>query len=104
MVEVTDSLVGVGTHYVEIFWHFARECVVTLNGDAARAVRPEVAITLRWPQPLQAHVVHGRAEPCMGWVSQRFDEKAPADTLVICGEVGADWQGVSTLTISSRAS
>jgi hypothetical protein len=104
LVEVTDRLVGGGTHYVEIFWHFARECVVTLNGYEARAVRGEVDITLRWPQPLQAQVVHGRAEPCMGWVAERFDEKAPADALVVCGEVGADWQGTSTLTISSRAS
>jgi hypothetical protein len=104
VVEVTDRLAGVGRHYVETFWHFARECVVTLDEQEARVVRPGVEIVLRWPQPLQAQVVRGRAEPCLGWVSQRFDEKVPAAALVACGEVGADWQGVSTLTIYLRPS
>ena len=103
-VEVTDRLIGRGTHYIEIFWHFAPECVVTIDGDEARAVRPDIELTLRWPRPLRAQVVRGRAEPCMGWVSPHFDEKVPTDSLVVCGEAGADWQGVSILTISSRLS
>jgi Heparinase II/III-like protein/Heparinase II/III N-terminus len=100
LVRVTDHIRCASAHHVEIFWHFAEQCRVTLDGDAARATREGVGIVLRWPAPLHAHLLRGSVDPIQGWVSNRFDEKAPGDTLVVSGRLAGAWQGVSTIEIS----
>ena len=100
LIRVTDQLRSSSAHQVEIFWHFAQECVVTLGEGAATITREGVRLVLRWPAPLSARVVRGSSDPPLGWISERFDQKSPTDTLVVSGTVGADWQGVSTLQVS----
>jgi Heparinase II/III-like protein len=100
LVEVTDHVHCASAHHVEILWHFAEQCLVTLGNDAARATREGVGIVLRWPAPLHAQLVRGSADPIQGWISHGFDQKVPADTLVVSGSVAGDWQGVSTIEIS----
>jgi hypothetical protein len=99
-ISVTDSIVCRSTHHVEIFWHFAAECAVTLGAGVARAERGPVVLTLQWPALLQARLVRGQDEPCLGWVSPRFEEKLPTHTLVVSGTVAAGWQGVTALGIA----
>jgi hypothetical protein len=103
-VSVTDHIHCAAAHTVEIFWHFSRDCRVTLDDDLARAERDGVGIELRWPAPLRARVVKGSVDPIGGWISQRFDDKVPADTLVVSGTISGDWQGVSTIKISLQGS
>jgi hypothetical protein len=74
-------------------------CRLTLDGEAARATREGVVLELRWPAPLNARVVREGVDPIRGWISQRFDEKVPGDTLVVSGTVAAHWQGMSTIRI-----
>jgi Heparinase II/III-like protein/Heparinase II/III N-terminus len=100
VITVTDHIDCTSAHGVEIFWHFAQDCRVTLQGDAARATRDGAGIVLRWPPPLEARLLRGSVDPIQGWVSHRFDQKAPGDTLVIFGRIAGAWQGVSTIEIS----
>jgi hypothetical protein len=100
VLTVTDQILSASVHHIEILWHFAQGCVVTLEGETARATRNGVELRLQWPVSLQAQLVRGSTDPAQGWVSHRFDEKVPADTLVVSGRVQGGWRGVSTLTIS----
>jgi hypothetical protein len=100
VVKVVDRIQSAGVHHVQIFWHFAEECRVTLHAEAAMATRDDVELLLHWPAPLQARLVQGSKDPPLGWISQRFDEKVPGNTLVVSGSVPRDWWGVSTIKIS----
>jgi hypothetical protein len=100
LVRITDQIHGAAPHAIEIFWHFAEGCRLTLDGEAARATREDVVLEMRWPAPLHARVVRGSVDPIQGWISHRLDEKVPGDTLVVSGTVVAPWQGVSTIRIS----
>jgi hypothetical protein len=100
VVTVTDHVQCAAAHGVEILWHFAPECVVALQGNAARANRDGVGIVLRWPASLHAQLLRGSVDPIQGWVSHRFDQKVPGDTLVMFGRISGAWQGVSTIEIS----
>jgi hypothetical protein len=44
--------------------------------------------------------VRGSVDPIQGWISQGFDEKATADTLMVSGSVTGDWKGASTIELS----
>ena len=100
LIRVTDHIHCASQHSIEIFWHFAQECRLTLGNDAARASRDGVELELRWPEALHARLVRGSVDPIQGWISQRFDEKVPGDTLVVSGTVTGPWQGVTTITLS----
>ena len=100
LIRVIDHLRCAAAHHIEIFWHFAQACRVTLSDDAATAVRDGVELALRWPAPLEARLVRGSMDPIQGWISERFDEKVPGDTLVIFGSARGDWQGETTVRIS----
>ena len=100
LVRITDHLQCAAPHSIDIFWHFAQECRLTLEGDAARLTRDGVELELRWPATLHARLLRGSVDPIQGWISERFDEKMPGDALVVSGTVAADWQGVSTINIS----
>jgi Heparinase II/III-like protein/Heparinase II/III N-terminus len=97
---VTDEIHCSTTHEIEMFWHFAPACVVELDAGAVTAARDGVALTLSWPASFSAHLVRGIEEPPQGWVSERFDTKVPADTLVVAGTASSDWRGLTTLQIS----
>jgi hypothetical protein len=103
LIRVTDQLRGSSAHRVEIFWHFAPECQLTLAEETATATREGVVLVLRWPAPLTARLVRGSENPPLGWVSDRFDAKTPTQTLVCSGTVGARWQGLTTIQISLPA-
>lgn len=96
---VFDDLVCKAEHHVEIFWHFAADCAVTLSDALATATCGDATVEIRWPAGLAARLFRGSEEPCLGWISERLDEKEPCTTLAIAGEVTGSWRGVSTLAI-----
>jgi hypothetical protein len=100
LVTVTDEIRCAAPHHIEIFWHFANECRLSLNADSATATREGAALALNWPEPLTARVLRGSDDPPQGWVSPRFDTKVPADTLIVSGSISGVWRGVSTLQVS----
>jgi hypothetical protein len=96
---VTDQLICRGSHRIEIFWHFGVDCSVALTGERARVVAGPVTLTLTWPASLEARLVRGATDPPQGWLSRRFDEKTPADCLIVAGAVTGGWRGVTTIAI-----
>jgi hypothetical protein len=101
LIRVTDHIHCRSEHRLEMFWHFAPDCAVTLGDAVASIVSGPVTVTLRWPEPFEAELVRGREAPALGWYSARFDEKVPTSTLVVRGRVQGDWRGVTTLAQSS---
>jgi len=99
-VSVADHIVCSSEHHIEIFWHFAADCSVTLSDSIATVIRDQVVLELRWPAQLRARLVRGSEDPCLGWVSKRLDEKTPSPTLVIEGDIAGNWHGITTIAIS----
>jgi hypothetical protein len=100
LIRITDHIHCAAPHAIEIFWHFAEGCRLTLDGESAQITRDGVELELRWPASLHARVVRGSVDPIQGWISPRFDAKVPGDTLVVSGTVAGDWQGATIIRIS----
>jgi len=96
---VIDELRASSAHHIEMFWHFATECAVRLEEDGAVAARQGVGLKVRWPAALTGRLERGRTDPVLGWVSARFNEKVPTDTLIVSGTVSGHWRGLSTIQI-----
>jgi hypothetical protein len=87
-VQVTDELLGSGSHEVEIFWHFAEQCVVEREGGALRASHGDVALSMSIPEGLRCDIRRGVESPePAGWISRRFDVKQPTTTVVMSGRI-----------------
>ena len=99
ILSVNDEVRARGAHRVEIFWHFAEDCTVTLAADRAVARCADTTLTLTWPAGLSGRLVHGQENPPLGWRSKAYDVRMPIDTLVVSGEVNGDWEGTTTIEI-----
>jgi Heparinase II/III-like protein/Heparinase II/III N-terminus len=88
---VTDELVCSGAHAIAIYWHFAPECAVVVEGNSVIASRDGVRVILGCrdgsPATLQPEIVRAREEPPLGWFSSGFDLKEPASTAVFAGRI-----------------
>jgi hypothetical protein len=87
-LQVTDELLGSGRHRVEMFWHFAEHCAVTVDGHQARISCGNVVLSMTLPEELRCDVYRGveRPQPA-GWISRSFDSKVPTATLVVSGRM-----------------
>jgi hypothetical protein len=89
---VTDELACSGAHSIAIYWHFAPECAVVVEGNSVVASRDGVRVAIGCRDgsqaPLQAEIVRAREEDSpLGWFSKAFDVKEPAPTAVIAGKI-----------------
>lgn len=98
-LEVTDRLTCKGRHRVEIFWHFAEDCEVSLKLETLYAVKDDVQLTMTIPPGMSAKLVSGQMDPPIGWVSRAFDVKTPCTSLVMECEVNGDWQTCTRIEI-----
>jgi hypothetical protein len=98
---VSDEIQCAKSHDIEMFWHFAPACRVRLEAGAVTAVREGAELTLSWPAPFAARLVSGVNDPPQGWVSESFDTKVSAHTLVVSGTASGDWRGLTTLQLSA---
>jgi len=87
-LQVTDELLGSGSHRIEIFWHFAEQCAVVANGRDVRVSCGDVLLSMTLPEELHCNVQRGveRPQP-IGWLSRSFDVKVPTTTLVASGRI-----------------
>lgn len=87
-LQVTDELLGSGTHQVEMFWHFGEQCAVLANGRDVRVSCGDVFLSMTLPEELRCNVHRGveRPEPT-GWISRSFDAKVPTTTLIATGRI-----------------
>ncbi|HKQ14603.1 MAG TPA: alginate lyase family protein [Steroidobacteraceae bacterium] len=80
---VVDEIFCREAHAIEVFWHFAEGCEVTLEGTRATVVRGAAWIEIELPQDTRCELIRGREEPPLGWVSRRFDHRSPTSTLLV---------------------
>jgi hypothetical protein len=80
---IEDNLECVGTHAVDICWHFSEHCRVKSDNITVRAVAGRVRLTLAMEGPLSPPILlFGREDPPGGWISRSFDAKRPIHTAV----------------------
>jgi hypothetical protein len=103
-VQVTDELLGSGEHEVEIFWHFAEHCVVTLEGAVVRATHRDVTLAMSVPDGLRCEIRCGLEKPQPGgWISRSFDAKQPTATVVMSGRITGAARFVTRLSLGFQA-
>ena len=87
---VIDTLDANAPHEVEIAWHFAEQAQVSLDdGQPVLATHGPVSLRLACDHPGFVPTLHrGEETPRKrGWVSRRFDERAPATSVVFRGRI-----------------
>jgi hypothetical protein len=88
-VLLEDTLQMAGTHAIELFFHCNERCRVEPVEEGYRIFGTEKSILLKLPRAEGAvtNVYQGSVSPVLGWISRRFDEKAPAPTIAWCARV-----------------
>jgi hypothetical protein len=102
-VTVVDEIFCRASHTVEMFWHFAEGCEVTLEGNRATARKGDVQLSLELPQALRCELVRGRESEPLGWVSRRFDQRTPTVTLLAQGATRGNARLVTRIELSIAA-
>jgi len=87
---ITDELACSSSHSVAIYWHFAPECAVAIEGNSVVANREGARVVLRCPNGLAPTLVTGSDEPPLGWHSAGLDTKVPATTAVFGGQIAGN--------------
>jgi hypothetical protein len=105
VITVVDELFGRAEHALEMFWHFAEGCEVTLDGEQATVRRGTAQLTMQLPPGLRCELVRGREAVPLGWISRRFDERVPSPTLALHGAIRGNVRLVTRieLTVAARA-
>ncbi len=86
-LSITDELACSGAHTVAVYWHFAPECTVVIEGRSLIASAGDQRVTLTCPAGLEPTLVTGRDEPPLGWFSREFDVKSAAPTAMFTGGI-----------------
>ena len=80
---LTDELACSGPHSVAVYWHFAPECTVSIEGNSVVANRDGARVVLRCPNGLAPSLASD-------WFSDGFDTKVPATTAVFGGQIAGN--------------
>jgi hypothetical protein len=99
-VTVVDEIFCRGSHTIEMFWHFAESCEVTLDGTRATVRRGGARLEMQLPQGLRCELARGREDVPLGWVSRRFDQRVPTSTLLARGTTSGNARLVTRLELS----
>jgi hypothetical protein len=100
---VVDEIFCRASHTVEMFWHFAESCEVTLDGGRATVRRGAARLEMQLPEGMRCELVRGREDAPLGWVSRRFDQRAPTSTLHVQGPIRGNARMVTRLELSIAA-
>jgi hypothetical protein len=96
---VADTIESHSQHSIDLYWHFAAECVVRMSEHGAIVERDRIVCRLELPTGMYARLVTGCEDPPLGWHSRRFDSKAPATTIVASRLIKGNWQGQTRIHI-----
>lgn len=101
-LRVTDRLECQGRHRIDLFWHGHEGCTEAIEGDVVSLQRESAKVTLRMTsQRWRPRIVRGQETPPLGWVSRKFDEKAPCPVVVWEGEIEGTTELVTEISIES---
>jgi hypothetical protein len=96
---VDDEVTGCGARLVELHWHFGERCQIEMQADHARVEHRDRVMILRWPAGFTARLVCGQTDPPLGWISRRFDAKAPCQVLALNQPLTGNWRGQTVIKI-----
>jgi hypothetical protein len=83
-INVNDQLTCHGQHEVEQFWHFSEKCNVQMIDREYRVKNKYSTIRLIPAQnDCEMELVYANEELPLGWISRRYDVKAPTNTAVV---------------------
>jgi hypothetical protein len=100
VVSVVDQLECNAPHEVEIHWHFAEDCLVTIEGNVVVATNRGVELRMHVEgADFQLRCVTGQTNPPMGWTSRRFDVKVPSTTACWYGRIAAATHWQTTIAV-----
>lgn len=83
ITNVKDVLECDGKHVIQIFWHFAEQCIVRIQNKKVVVSVGNIGLTMTMiDQNISPKLIIGSDAPVGGWVSRRFDYKVPTTTVV----------------------
>ncbi len=96
---IEDTLHCTGRHTVQRHWHLAEDLTVHVlpRGCRIEGASRGVEIGVREPAT-QVRLARGEEQPACGWVSRRFNEKRPTNTLVCVDRI----EGTTRLSTEIR--
>jgi hypothetical protein len=82
-IAIEDTLEMAGEHQIELFFHCQEGCEVREVAGGFDILRDGFVLRLRWPRSArgESSLLRGSLEPIAGWISHRFDRRAPCATL-----------------------
>jgi hypothetical protein len=100
ILTVVDELVCGAEHEVEIFWHFAEDCELALEGKSLTARSGRVLVQAQMPDALAVEVHRGEESPPLGWISRSFDIRIPSATVRCAGEIRSTTRFVTRFSVT----
>lgn len=101
--DIVDLLECKSSHDVEVCWHISEHCEVTMTDRLVNVNAGNVSMKIEMMDlNLTPELLSGQTNPPAGWVSRRFDEKVPTNTLVWRGSICGDTRLHTRMTISFR--
>lgn len=102
IIRVEDTFECAQEHMIELNWHFAEICEVRIESRQVHAVVASVSVQMTMPDSdCKPELVRGRDEPPSGWVSRRFDEKAPSSTITWREKISGTTKRVTIIRITA---
>ena len=101
-VTVVDELFCRASHTVEMYWHFAEGCEVVLDGRRVTARKGSASLSMDVPAGMRCELVRGREDAPLGWVSRRFDQRAPTATLLVHGAIRGNARLTTRIELSAQ--
>jgi hypothetical protein len=82
VIEIEDTLECESEHEIEFNWHFAPHCAVRIDQHRVSALCGGMRVEMTMPgSAYLPTLVTGSETPPLGWISRRFDEKAPSPSV-----------------------
>jgi hypothetical protein len=97
---VQDEVACGIAHSIDICWHFAESCVVTLLDEHICVENDGVVMRMWWPQGSWVSRARGQEEPPLGWRSLAFDTRQSCETVIFHPPSRRDWVGVTRIEIA----
>lgn len=87
LIEIMDILECRGEHLIERFWHFSERCKVDKEKKTVLAENNGLHLRIEIKDKAKIKIVRADEKRPLGWVSRRFDKKAPISTALICNKI-----------------
>lgn len=87
---INDELETSGMHFIEMFFHLEKECMVEINAEFCDIILGDTEIRMYLDNKLKWGICEGRKEPMLGWQSKYFGDLESCFTLVGKTEISSN--------------